>query len=138
MVTQKILSIMSGLLICGDLLAISVPLGEAGGTYTVPVRLNDVITLDFVLDSGASEVQIPVDVVMTLLRANTINKNDFLDGTVYKLADGSSVKGERFVLRKVQIGEHALNNVTAGISPMGAELLLGQSVLARLLAPSEN
>ena len=34
-----------------------------GGTYVVPVLINDAITLDFVVDSGAADVSIPADVV---------------------------------------------------------------------------
>ena len=49
-----------------------------GGIYTVPVRINGVITLSFVIDSGASDVQIPADVVITLMRTGTINAEDFL------------------------------------------------------------
>jgi predicted aspartyl protease len=32
-----------------------------GGTYAVPVLINDTITLDFTVDSGASAVVVPAD-----------------------------------------------------------------------------
>src|SRR5271166_2688590 len=32
-----------------------------GGTFVVPVRINDQITLEFVIDSGASDVSVPAD-----------------------------------------------------------------------------
>jgi hypothetical protein len=37
-------------------------------------RSNDAITLDFTIDSGAADVSIPADVVMTLMRTGTINE----------------------------------------------------------------
>ena len=37
-----------------------------GGVCLVPVRINDAITLNFLLDSGASDVVIPPDVFFTL------------------------------------------------------------------------
>ena len=42
------------------------PMVPEGGTFVVPVRINDQITLKFVIDSGASDVSVPADVVMTL------------------------------------------------------------------------
>ena len=38
------------------------------GVYELPVRINGVLTLNFVLDSGASDVSIPSEVVLTLVR----------------------------------------------------------------------
>jgi tetratricopeptide (TPR) repeat protein len=50
----------------------AVPMIPEGGTFVVPVRINDQITLKFVIDSGAADVSVPADVVMTLLRTGTI------------------------------------------------------------------
>jgi len=46
--------------------------------YQIPVKINEVITLGFVLDTGAAEVNIPADVALTLYRAGTIQDSDFL------------------------------------------------------------
>lgn len=67
---------------------IEIPLEKQGGTYVVPVLINNTITLDFVVDSGASDVSVPADVVMTLIRTGTIAKNDFIGTQTYTLADG--------------------------------------------------
>lgn len=66
---------------------------------------------------------------MTLLRAGTIAKADFLQGQTYVLADGSNVKSERFIVRKMQVGNYVVSNVPAGVSKLGSPLLLGQSFL---------
>jgi predicted aspartyl protease len=47
--------------------SILVQLEREGGTYVVPVKINDAITLKFVVDSGATDVSVPADVVSTLL-----------------------------------------------------------------------
>ena len=39
-----------------------------GGIYVVPVLINNAITSDFIIDSGASDVSISADVVMPLMR----------------------------------------------------------------------
>jgi formylglycine-generating enzyme required for sulfatase activity len=112
--------------------AIEIPLEKQGGVYTLPVRINGVITLNFVLDSGAAEVSVPVDVVSTLLRTGTIKESDFLPGQVYSLADGSTLKSPRFLIRELEFGGIKISNVPASVAPLAGELLLGQSLLERL------
>ena len=122
-----------------SLLLVSIPaissdifLKKEGGIYRLPVKINRVITLDFILDSGASEVCIPADVAMTLLRAHTIEEADFLPGKSYTLADGSVVRSERFIIRELEMDGITISNVPAMISPIRGDLLLGQSFLQRL------
>ena len=113
------------------LFATEVPLVSHGGTYELPVRINGVITLNFVVDSGAAEVNIPADVALTLVRTGTINKNDFLPGMTYSLADGSKVESPRFTIRELEVGGHKAYNVPASIDTTSGLLLLGQSFLSR-------
>jgi clan AA aspartic protease (TIGR02281 family) len=102
-----------------------------GGTFVVPVRINDQITLNFVVDSGASDVTIPNDVVSTLVRTGTITDADFLGKQTYRLADGSTVPSQRFAIRSLTVGDKTLKNVVGSISPSASDLLLGQSFLSR-------
>lgn len=101
------------------------------GVPKVPVELNGAITLKFVVDSGASSVQIPQDVALTLVRAETIKESDFLPGRVFTLADGSKVKSDRLRLRSIKVGETTVSDVEACVGGPGASLLLGQSFLSR-------
>src|SRR5262249_46333751 len=109
-----------------------IPLIKKGGVYQLPVEINGVITLNFLLDTGAAEVNIPADVVLTLLRTGTIKDTDFLPGTTYAVADGSRVKSSRFLLRSLKIGNRHVTNVAASIGPASSTLLLGQSFLENL------
>jgi len=81
----------------------SIPLENDGGTYRVPVVINGVITLKFTVDSGASDVSIPSDVVSTLMRAGTITGADFLGTQTYVLADGSRVPSQMFRIRSLKV-----------------------------------
>lgn len=103
-----------------------------GGIYELPVKVNGVITLNFILDSGASEVNIPADVALTLIRTGTINENDFLPGKKYTLADGSTVKSPRFLIRELDLGGQKTFNVPASVGEATGHLLLGQSFLSRI------
>lgn len=109
-----------------------IPLEKRGGVYKLPVRINGVLTLKFILDTGASEVNIPADVASTLLRTGTITQSDFLPGKFYELADGSIQKGSRFNIRELDIGGMKISQVPASIGPANGSLLLGQSFLGRL------
>ena len=57
----------------------TVPMVGDGGTFKVPVAINGQLTLDFIVDSGAADVSIPADVVLTLVRTGTLAESDFLD-----------------------------------------------------------
>jgi hypothetical protein len=100
-------------------------------TYRVPVRINDTITLPFLLDTGASDLVIPADVARTLIRAGALASGDFVGKSRYRLANGSEVVGDVVVLHQVQVGEDPVSNVTASISPLQGEPLLGQSFLSK-------
>jgi predicted aspartyl protease len=117
---------------------ISVPLKHDRGTYTVPVLINDAITLDFTVDSGASDVSIPADVVMTLMRTGTINDSDFIGKKSYTLADGSTVPSVNFRIRSLRVGNTTLENVVGSVAPPQGSLLLGQSFLGRFRSWSIN
>jgi clan AA aspartic protease (TIGR02281 family) len=107
-----------------------ITLKKVGGVYVVAVRINQTITLDFIVDSGASDVLIPADVAMTLARAGTIASGDFIGDREYQTADGSTLKSSRFILRELRVGTQVVQNVVASIGSVRGEPLLGQSFLA--------
>jgi predicted aspartyl protease len=104
---------------------------KQNGVLFVPVRINDKITLDFVLDSGAAEVSIPADVVLTLVRTGTLTARDFTGTKTYTLADGSTVPSQTFRIRSLAVGDWTLENVSGTVSSVEGSLLLGQSLLGR-------
>jgi clan AA aspartic protease (TIGR02281 family) len=106
-----------------------VALESQGGAYVVPVLINNAITLNFVVDSGASDVTIPADVVMTLVRTGTLKEEDFIGSKTYTLADGSTVPSATFRIKSLKVGNRMIDDVTAGIAPIQGNLLLGQSFL---------
>ncbi len=103
-----------------------------GGTFTVPVSINGAMTLKFTIDSGATDVSIPIDVVMTLMRTGTIDRSDFLGSRTYALADGSTAPSPIFRIRSLRVGDREVQNVPASIVSAKGGLLLGQSFLSQL------
>lgn len=111
----------------------NVPLKEENGVYKLPVNLNNVLTLDFILDLGASDVLLSQDIFLTLYKAGTITENDFIGNQTYQIADGSIVKSRIVNLRSLTIGGKKITNVRASISKStDSPLLLGQSALKKL------
>ena len=104
---------------------------KGGGTYEVPVLINKTITLNFMIDSGASDVSIPADVVLTLVRSGTLQRSDFIGTKTYRLADGSTVPSTTFRIRSLTMNNVVIENVTGSVSSVDAPLLLGQSFLSR-------
>ena len=104
---------------------------HAGGGYLIPGRINDAVTVTFVLDTGASDVSIPENVARELEQAGKLDRGDFLGTRTYVLADGSKVPSRRVLLREVTVGGQTVSNVTASISRSGSPPLLGQSFLSK-------
>lgn len=101
------------------------------GALYVPVKINDRLILDFVIDSGATDVHVPDDVFKTLLRTHTISEKDFLGTESYTIANGTQVRSERYVIRQMEIGGHVVEDVTASVGDTKSPLLLGLSFLSK-------
>jgi predicted aspartyl protease len=95
------------------------------------VKINDALTLDFLVDSGATTVSMPVDVVSALVRLGTLAPGDFLGSKEYQMADGSILPSQTFQIRSLCVGDTVLQGVTGSTAPVHGGLLLGQSFLSR-------
>ena len=112
----------------GSAITEQIALQSDGGTWRVPALINDSVTLNFTIDSGASVVVIPSDVAQTL----AITRDEYIGNQTFTLADGSQVPSPVFRIRSLKVGNLELRNVEASITPQGGDLLLGQSFLSRL------
>jgi uncharacterized protein/predicted aspartyl protease len=110
----------------------TVQLEAEHGVFMVPVRINDAITIPFVLDSGAGDLSVPEDVFKTLLRTRTVTESDLLSPGTYINADGSERSKQRFILHEVRVGDHLIRDIEASVAPDKADPLLGQSFLGKL------
>jgi clan AA aspartic protease (TIGR02281 family) len=108
-----------------------VQIEKRGSSYYVPVRINDTITLPFLLDTGAGDLAIAEDVARTLIRAGALKSGDLIGKRSYQIANGSEEVSPLVSIREVRVGEHMVRNVTAGITQPNGELLLGQSFLSK-------
>jgi clan AA aspartic protease (TIGR02281 family) len=109
-------------------------LKKKGGIFVVPVQINGAITLDFTVDSGATDVSVPADVFSTLARTGTIRDSDIIGEQTYVLADGSKSQSVTFTIRSLKVGDRVVENVRGSVAPSQGPLLLGQSFLERFKA----
>jgi predicted aspartyl protease len=108
-----------------------VQMRRQGGIFVVPVLINNAINLNFAVDSGASDVSIPADVVLTLARTGSLKEGDFLGTQTYVIADGSRVPSQQFRIRSLTVGGWFVENVTGHVGAVKSPPLLGQSFLKR-------
>jgi predicted aspartyl protease len=101
------------------------------GTLTVPVTLDNTVTEGFVVDSGASEVTISAGMARILVQKGQIRPGDYRGYMIARLADGSQVREQLFVIRSLKVGNRELTNVMGQIGGERTQLLLGQSFLRR-------
>ncbi|HZY53984.1 MAG TPA: retropepsin-like aspartic protease, partial [Reyranella sp.] len=109
----------------------TVTLCRHGGVLMVPALLNDSVSVDFIVDSGASDVVLPETVLSDLRKAGKFSDADFTGTQMVKIANGSVFKVRTFTLRSLSIGNRVLTNLRANVAPANATPLLGQSFLQR-------
>lgn len=111
----------------------AVKLINHSGVFAIPVMVNNVLTINFIVDSGAADVMISPDVASTLLKTGTILESDMLPDAIYTIADGSQSTSKRFKIRSMKIGSKEISDVTCAVAnEKNAPMLLGQSALQKM------
>ncbi len=117
--------------LAGAVAAEELALKRRFGIYEVPVLIDNALTLNFILDTGAAEVAIPQDLADSLARTGAL-LTQRLNDRVFTDASGRSTRRKRVLIRSMQIGSYEVRNVAASIGGHSGLLLLGQSFLARI------
>jgi predicted aspartyl protease len=103
-----------------------------GGTYYLPVTVNETLSVPFALDTGSEGIQIPLDVYLVLMRKGSVSPSDGRGSVMVGTADGSLHRQPRFVIHEIRVGDRIITDVLATVSSTGTDPLLGQSFLKRL------
>jgi clan AA aspartic protease (TIGR02281 family) len=137
---HRLRSLLGLAIVVGGLLGFTMPASAEevsmkadGGVMTVPAVLNEAVTLDFVVDSGASTVCITPDILLVLIKSGSVLPEHLGQEKEFTLADGSSATAQTVTLKSVRVGSVLIENVEAAVSPnLDGSLLLGQSYLGKL------
>lgn len=103
-----------------------------GGVSTIPCKVNG-LALNFIFDTGASEVSMSLTEVSFMLKNGYLKKEDIVGTTNYQDANGNVNEGITIILKEIEIAGLKLKDVKASVvKNLKAPLLLGQSALRKL------
>lgn len=111
---------------------VEVPFTAANGVTKVNCTING-LPLNFVFDTGASDVTISQVEANFMFKNGYLSEKDIVGKQHYQTADGNISVGTVINLNSINFGGLSLNNIRASVvQSQNAPLLLGQSVLQRL------
>jgi len=106
---------------------------SASGVWKIPAILNGSVKTFLLFDTGASDVALPSDIVMTLFRSETLKETDIIGKETYTLANGSIIECKYFFLKELTLGDITLKNVkTVILENIMADPILGQNVISKI------
>jgi len=105
---------------------------KENGVYTLPIKLSGITVGKAILDSGASDITISKNIEDELIRQGKISKSSYLSPALYKIADGSIIQANRFILPEITIDDLKVPNVICSVMVNNSsDILLGQGFLKR-------
>jgi clan AA aspartic protease (TIGR02281 family) len=130
---KKLISIGFTLFLLTNLTAQTVvKMEKQNGVYIMPCIVNG-LKLNFIFDTGASEVSISLTEAIFMLKNGYLSETDLIGTERYQIANGNVEEGTKIILKIIEIGKLKLFNVKASIiHNLSAPLLLGQSALSKL------
>jgi clan AA aspartic protease (TIGR02281 family) len=111
---------------------VTIPMTPKGsGIYEVSCKVND-LRLNFIFDTGASDISISQTEALFMLKNGYLNSTDIGSNQRYMDANGDIEIGTKIIFRKVEFGGLILKNVSASVvNNKTAPLLFGQSALSK-------
>lgn len=89
--------------------------------------------MDFIFDTGASNVCISLTEALYMLKNGYLSSNEIFGTSYAMIANGDITENTEILIREIVIGDIVLNNVRASIvHELKAPLLLGQSAISKL------
>lgn len=116
----------------GEERVVEIPFTAANGVTKVDCTINN-LPLNFIFDTGASDVTISQVEANFMFKNGYLSDKDIIGKQYYRVADGNISVGTTIILNEIQFGGLTLKNVRASVvKSQNAPLLLGQTVLQRL------
>jgi hypothetical protein len=82
------------------------------------------------VEGGVSDISLPADVVVTLIRTGTLYESDFNGTATYRLADGSVVPQASFKLHSIKAEDRVVHDVETSVSGVEGSLLFRPKISA--------
>ena len=105
---------------------------KEGGVFTIPCTING-LKLNFIFDTGASDVSISLTEALFMLKNGYLEPDDIYGSSYAQIANGDITENTKILLKKIEFAGFTLYNVTATvIHSTSAPLLFGESAMAKL------
>lgn len=105
---------------------------KTNGVYKLNCKVNG-IPMNFIFDTGASNVSISKTEALFLIKQGLITNEDIIGNINYQIANGEIHEGTKVNLKTFEIQGITINNVVATVvHKQNSPLLLGQSLLSKL------
>jgi len=109
-----------------------ITINKVDGLFKIPCKINGV-TMDFIFDTGATDVSISITEAMFLIKQGLLKSTDIIGENKYMIANGTIESGSVINLKKIEIDGITLENVKATVvNNMKAPLLLGMNAISRM------
>ncbi len=99
------------------------------GMSYLNIKLSVFDDLYWLLDTGASDLLINLEMEEILKANGVLNDENFTGIRDYELANGTNEKCRSYVGDNIRIGDFTLNNVSISVSETGKKILVGRSLL---------
>ncbi len=110
----------------------TIKMEKDGGVFTIPCTVNG-LELDFIFDTGASDVSISLTEALFMLKNKYMNEEDIVGEEYFEDATGTVSAGTKVILRKIEFAGYTLTDVEASVvHELSAPLLLGQTAMEQL------
>lgn len=111
---------------------IGIKMQKKGGVYEIPCLVNG-LKMNFIFDTGASNVCISLTEALFMYKNGYITDEDLGDKTYGKVADGSIIENTKLRLKTIEIEGIIIHDIDAVVvSSIEAPLLLGQSAIRKI------
>lgn len=111
---------------------IGIKMIKSGGVYEIPCYVNGV-KMNFIFDTGASDVCISLTEALFLYKNGYIDDLDIGEKSYSQVADGRITTNTKLNIKTIEIAGITLHDIDAlVVSSLDAPLLLGQSALQQL------
>ena len=94
-----------------------IALNKLSNVYFLSVDfMNGTGQYDYIYDTDASSMTINEEIEKELWRKKIINKSDYVENVLFRIADGSVLQGRRVLIKSIKTGSVVVKNVLVSVT----------------------
>ena len=105
---------------------------EASG-YNVSAKINGIIDTNMIIDPDSDGLLVSSDLYMSLIKAGTIKKHEFIGIKSYSFPNGTYAPSPFFLISSIKLGNNSFFNIKTSVSEsLKAPLVFGQKAIEEM------